>query len=552
MKNGYAPDEFLSRCRDEGLRITASDAHLDLYHELVRLDKDNKNGVWARIIKNNFAPLFVGRVDYVAGNPPWINWRNLPDEYREAVAPLWQDYGLFTQKGLSARLGGGMDDISVLMLFVAADHFLAPAGHLGFVITQTIFKSAGGGKGFRRLKLGEKRFLKILRVCDFLSVQPFEGAMNRTAVVTLGVSDSPNRFPVRYRMFSPAQRGRPASELLTNEVSAAFIATDLDAFPIEEEVGSSWITVKPQMHKIIEKIRGKSKYRARIGAHSGGAAGVFWVDVLKETAQGKLIRNLHDAGRNKFPEVTKAVEPHFVRPILRGRDVTRWAAFSRHSIVIPYETNNQGKAVAEKVLKNDYPKTYDYFQTFKDRLIDRPHYRQHFEPSGQPWYSMYNVGNYTFARHQVVWREQSTIFKCCVVPNSAGKLFVADAKLIVVECASSDDAHFLAACLNSAPARFFIQSYAIQVQVSTHVLAHVRVPEFDGSALHQELAEGSRLCHGAAIRGDAESIARAEAGIDKAAAKLWGITDRELKSILEALNDIEAPKRTGDDAEEVE
>src|ERR1700674_589915 len=28
----------------------------------------------------------------------------------------FQDYGLFDQKGLDARLGGGMDDISVLML----------------------------------------------------------------------------------------------------------------------------------------------------------------------------------------------------------------------------------------------------------------------------------------------------------------------------------------------------------------------------------------------------------------------------------------------------
>ena len=47
---------------------------------------------------------------------------------------------------------------------------------------------------------------------------------------------------------------------------------------------------------------------------------------------------------------------------------------------------------------------------------------------------------------------------------------------------------FYAACLNSAPARFLIQSYAIEVQVSTHVLAHVRVPEFDGSKLHKGFA----------------------------------------------------------------
>ena len=50
------------------------------HNDLVKLDKANKNGVWARIIKNAFAPLFVGKVDYVAGNPPWVNWESLPQE----------------------------------------------------------------------------------------------------------------------------------------------------------------------------------------------------------------------------------------------------------------------------------------------------------------------------------------------------------------------------------------------------------------------------------------------------------------------------------------
>jgi hypothetical protein len=102
VKNAYAPEEFVSRCRDEGLNITAADAHLDLYKELVVLDKANKNGIWARIIKNNFAPLFIGRVDYVAGNPPWVAWNNLPAEYRDESKPIWKTYGFFTQKGYRA------------------------------------------------------------------------------------------------------------------------------------------------------------------------------------------------------------------------------------------------------------------------------------------------------------------------------------------------------------------------------------------------------------------------------------------------------------------
>jgi hypothetical protein len=152
VKNGYSPAEFLSRCHDEGLDITATDAHSDLYLELVKLDKANKNGIWARIIKNNFAPLFIGRVDYVAGNPPWINWESLPGDYRDSMKPLWQSYGLFSLSGSAGRLGGGKKDISMLFVYSVVDQYLRDGSRLGFVITQTVFKTGSFPKSVISLR----------------------------------------------------------------------------------------------------------------------------------------------------------------------------------------------------------------------------------------------------------------------------------------------------------------------------------------------------------------------------------------------------------------
>ena len=552
VKGAYAPSEFISRCHEDGLTVDSVEAHIDLYKELVKLDKANKNGIWARIIKNNFAPLFVGKVDYIAGNPPWINWRSLPSDYRDSVAPLWKTYGLFTQKGLSARLGAGMDDISVLMLFVSADHFLGDSGRLAFVITQTIFKSAGGGMGFRKLKIDNTKFLKVARVSDFSKCQPFEGAANRTSVVSIRISKRPNPFPVQYRVFSPVGSGRIASDLPISEFASAFAVSDLEAFPLGDEPGASWITLPAGMRSILAKIHGESPFRARIGAHSGGAAGVFWVEVVEQKPNGLVIRNLHEAGRNKYPQVTKVVEADLVRPLLRGKDVDRWTAFSRHAILIPYDNENNGKSVSESYMKKKYPKTFAYFETFKERLLDRPHYRQHFAPSSQPYWSMYNVGNYTFAPHRVVWREQSARFKCCVVPDSDGLPFVADAKLIVVDCSSSDEAFFLAACLNSAPARFLIQSYAIEVQVSTHVLSHVKVPEYAGTEVQRNLAKKSRLCHAAARDKKGDKLTELEGDIDKIVAKMWGLTNDELERVQKGLAVLEQRKGEIDTDEDEE
>ena len=101
--NGYSPEEFLERCEAEAIPATEARLHKQLYCYLQRLNADNRNGIWARIIKNAFAPLFIGKVDYVAGNPPWVNWEHLPEGYRDDMKPLWQTYGLFTLSGSEGR-----------------------------------------------------------------------------------------------------------------------------------------------------------------------------------------------------------------------------------------------------------------------------------------------------------------------------------------------------------------------------------------------------------------------------------------------------------------
>jgi len=37
----------------------------ELYKKLLILEKEGKNGVWISIIRNYFAPLFIGKFDYV-------------------------------------------------------------------------------------------------------------------------------------------------------------------------------------------------------------------------------------------------------------------------------------------------------------------------------------------------------------------------------------------------------------------------------------------------------------------------------------------------------
>ena len=146
--------------------------------------------------------------DFVAGNPPWIAWDNLPADDRQATKPLWERYGLFSLSGNEARHGGGKKDLSMLMLYATADRYLKAGGRLGMVVTQTLFQTKGAGDGFRRFRLGpDGPPLRVLRVDDMVALRPFGDAANRTSTIALEKGKI-TEYPVPYIKWEPGREER--------------------------------------------------------------------------------------------------------------------------------------------------------------------------------------------------------------------------------------------------------------------------------------------------------------------------------------------------------
>ena len=361
VRNNYSPEEFIERCRDESLPVTAENLHVDLYNELVKLDTANKNGIWARIIKNSFAPLFIDQVDYVAGNPPWVNWESLPADYRDPMKPLWEKYGLFSLSGSAGRLGGGKKDLSMLFVFSCVDNYLSDGSKLGFVITQTVFKTKGAGDGFRRLEFGRgknKVVLKPIRVDDMSDLQPFEGATNRTAVFLCERATEPFSYPVPYVLWRKTTKGRIDQDATLEEVQKETRQSELGAIPVDRAKPTSpWLTAPKKALVGIQKVIGESDYKAYEGVNSGGLNGCYWIRILKRLPNGDLlIENLHDVGKKKVEHVQATIEPELVYPLLRGRDVQRWKAEPSAYIILAQDPKTR-TGIPEFEMKREYPKT---------------------------------------------------------------------------------------------------------------------------------------------------------------------------------------------------
>jgi hypothetical protein len=67
-------------------------------------------------------------------------------------------------------------------------------------------------------------------------------------------------------------------------------------------------------------------------------------------------------------------------------------------------------------------------------------------------------------------------------------------------------------------------------------LEHIAIPKFSPNDRHHaQLAELAERCHAARAQDDAQAVSELQLQIDAVAAKLWSITDRELKAIQDAL-----------------
>ncbi|HIC94241.1 MAG TPA: SAM-dependent DNA methyltransferase, partial [Anaerolineae bacterium] len=545
VRGGYAEEEFIARARRELAFVDGRTEGIlaELYRRILSLEEEGKNGIWARIIKNAFAPIFAGQFDFVVGNPPWVNWESLSDEYREATRSLWVDYGLFSLKGWRARLGGGKKDLAMLFTYAACDNYLKDGGKLGFVITQTLFKTKGAGDGFRRFRLGEAEPLRVVHVDDLVELNPFEEAANRTAVFVCQKGRE-TKYPVPYTLWRRKKGARIGVDLALSEVRSLVKRANLYAQPVNEaEPTSPWITARRRAFKALKKVLGESEYQARVGACTW-ANGVYWVRIIEQRPDGFLVvENLHQIGRlETIKKITTFIEPDLLYPLLRGKDVSRWKA-RPSAYILQVQDPEKRKGYDEDWLKVHLPQTYRYLKQFEDILRDRSGFKKYFcqeekDETGRrrlvpkaPFYSIYNVGLYTFAPYRVMWRQITDRMKASVVGSLddvylGHRLVIPNHKLLFVPCNVEKEAYFLCAILNSAVVEFLAKSVMLPTGYSTTFVEGIRIPKYDpATPLHQELAALSQRAHELAARDEKEKLREVEKEIDEKAAQLWGLTE---------------------------
>ncbi|MEM1831977.1 MAG: class I SAM-dependent DNA methyltransferase, partial [Desulfurococcaceae archaeon] len=597
LRSGYTPEDFKNRIKHvfEDVSNSELDVLTRFYATLLKLEEEGKNDVWVSIIRNAFAPMLKGKFDYVVGNPPWVNWENLPEEYREISKLLWSQYGLMEARGRG--LGKVKRDLAMLFLARCFDLYLKPGGKHAFLMPFTVFKTQAGA-GFRRF-LATKT--KIHVVHDLVTTYPFEGAVNRTSAIVIEkiceLKDigNPKKCPDSAKLVEenrkikhviwvsekPVPTDTPLEEVLKIVEKYQAVMTPI----VEKDPSSPWMQVTEKVLPHVRKLVSESPYEAHAGVYSA-LNQVYYVKIREKLPDGKLvITNPPEPGqKKKVKQVEAVVEPDLVYPLIRGRDVKRWyVGFRDRYIIVPHDPKT-GKPLQELVVKTEYPHTYRYFSIFSEELMNRSIHK--LWGKGNPFYAVYDIGSYTFAPYKVIWKRiagaitgKAVSFECAVVepmpiklPNgevvSGLKPAVPDDSTILLSFDEPDEAYYVCGVLNSSIARTIIASYTYELRQETHILEYVNVPRYNPqNHVHEQISQLSRRAHELAkcvyaevkpdycgeLRNPKEELAQVEEQIDRLVAELYGIPGdalQDIRRLLAILKAEEAPEE-GEVEEEV-
>ncbi|TDR30305.1 hypothetical protein [Hydromonas duriensis] len=313
------------------------------------------------------------------------------------------------------------------------------------------------------------------------------------------------------------------------------------------ETQSAWLTIpktSTALSNFASRLLDSSEerhYQGRKGVEPAGAKGVYILQKPCIQANGNLLI-VNDMTRQRRKDILDKgehkgiVEADHIYPMLGGRNVKRWKIESNEYMIVPH-TASEKYGIPELDLVRDAPLTHKWLSFYKKELFDsRVQNGKFFDAEKNPFYRLDNVGEYSFSRFKVLWKEQTGSMAAVVVgnysesiPNHERKLFsddkviMVDSKILFLALNDMREAHFVCGVLNSPSVRKVIDGYAVSTNRGTDVLKYLAIPKFDSSnKIHTEIALKSVCLHQLHKRPEipAHAVESEEAALDALVLKM--------------------------------
>ncbi|MFC6619712.1 Eco57I restriction-modification methylase domain-containing protein [Deinococcus radiophilus] len=328
-----------------------------------------------------------GGFDIVIGNPPYVSIGNMKATYKAALKQAFPD------------VESGRADLYVYF-YQKSLNLLREGGRLAY-ITPNRFMKIDYGEGIRKV-IADKATVEI--VVDFGHIKVFDAHTFPAIVVLRKGEVKTGHVSIISEQSLRRQINRGAGgeiplyvirEALQNfHISSRGLIEEIDVKFVGKE---KWMIEDARLLNVLSKMMARGKPLSEIVSNkilSGIKTGLNEAFIIDKETRDMIIKN------NPQSEM-------YVKPFLRGRDISRWSSKEANFYLIVFPTSHdetyknswsslESKA-AEKVFSEEHPQIYEILSLHREKLIKRG-------DKGKFWWELRPCSYYdSFTKPRISW-----------------------------------------------------------------------------------------------------------------------------------------------------
>lgn len=470
---------------------------------LVDLERKHWDGIWARIITNFLTTVNLGKFDIIVGNPPWVDWKNLPSGYRDRIKSLCISRNLFS----GDRVTGGINlNICALISNVVSENWLADNGVLGFLMPEPLIFQPSY-EGFRNLYLADGTRLYIKKLTNWTKAgHPFKPVTQKFLTFYLSKEEVNYKDGIDVEWFI----------LKDDKDYDSYEVIDLDEYfdkritiaatCHESKNVFSYVDSRKQLNDFMS-IAGQCSYLGREGIEFyPQEMMIFSVSGLPSTKTCTSLKNIQ-VKKSKYhvPQGIELLETEFLHPLIKGVDIFPFHIEESGLIVpFPYDDRDNRLPIEMNELARSAPKLAAFYQKYKDLILAQTPYNERIIGRKGEFYALARVGAYSFAENYVVFRD-NTKWGAAVVTTIdtpwGGKKRPLFQNHAVSICEGTDghfitydEAHFICGIMNTPVACDYVLKSSDSR--SFPIRPRIFIPQYDETnMIHKNISDLSKEAH---------------------------------------------------------
>lgn len=312
--------------------------------------------------------------DIILGNPPWQNFVDLPDNYKQKIKHYFFKYDL-VDNSRNLLLGGSRIDLAALIVQVAIKDFLAENGEAVFFLPLSLFLNDGANKSFRTYSIAEIKYA-LQCIYDFNDAAIFGGVATRYGLAHF-IRNQHTTFPIPYFCLNEGVWANKVAQPMFHQTDPLSVMAEQDTVMFD--------SITPI---VIDK-----ESCPRQGINTCGANDIFIFDTLISVDEHTV-----SVSNKIFTDVL--LPRQFVFPLIAAKNFGFHPLVPNKWVLLPYHSN--GKALEWQQIQV-FTDLQNYLETHKIKLQNRKGVLLNATMKRGYWWALLGVGAYSFFPYKVVW-----------------------------------------------------------------------------------------------------------------------------------------------------